>query len=200
MAMQSLPILTLDERVLSPRFGYVFRAAWLEPYESIVGMLWKFVHANRLPGAAVVAQIGYGPVDAYEGVEPSRFKVNTRVVARLLGITHRRVLAGFVNPRGGADAGTSFRYCSRCLSAGYHGVVHQSSRHRVCLVHGCPLEQRCRSCQCSSSYRLDAQFLETPYRCRHCRRYFASCVPLPSARRRRLDLAARVCITRSMLT
>jgi len=47
--MPSLPILTLDERVLSPRFGYVFYAGWLEPYESILGMLWKFVRANRFP-------------------------------------------------------------------------------------------------------------------------------------------------------
>ena len=125
-------------------------------------------------------------------------QVNTRVVVRLLGITHGRVLAGFVNPRGGTDAGTPFRYCSRCLAAGYHDVVHQTSRYRVCPVHGCPLEQRCRSCECSSAYCLDAQLLEAPYRCRHCQRYFASVVPLCSALRRRLDLGARVSITRSM--
>lgn len=36
-----LPILTFDERKLSPSFGYFFDARWLAPYESIVGVLWS---------------------------------------------------------------------------------------------------------------------------------------------------------------
>ena len=52
-----LPILTFDEHALSPRFGYVFDAAWLEPHESILGMLWKFMRANRPAAAAVVLLI-----------------------------------------------------------------------------------------------------------------------------------------------
>ena len=59
----SLPILTFDERSLSPRFGYVFAPRWLDPCESIVGMLWKFVRMNRLSGHAVVAQISRKAVD-----------------------------------------------------------------------------------------------------------------------------------------
>lgn len=61
--MTSLPILTFDERVLSPRFGYVFHRRWLDPYESVVGMLWKFVRMNRLAGHAVVTQICRQHVD-----------------------------------------------------------------------------------------------------------------------------------------
>jgi hypothetical protein len=38
----SLPILTLEQNALSPRFGYVFHRRWLQPYESVVGILWKF--------------------------------------------------------------------------------------------------------------------------------------------------------------
>ena len=50
-----LPILTFDEHALSPRFGYVFDPAWLESHESILGMLWKFMRANR-PPATMPAQ------------------------------------------------------------------------------------------------------------------------------------------------
>jgi hypothetical protein len=195
--VHSLPILTLDERVLSPRFGYVFHAAWLEPFESILGMLWKFVRVNGLSGAAVVAQLGRAPVDAYSGLEASPTEVHTRVVARLLRITHSQVLAGFIRTDG--EEGRAFRYCPRCLSMGYHGVAHQMERHRSCPAHHCALEQRCRSCGCGSVYRLDARLLDGPYRCRHCRRYFASPVPAASVQRRRMTLRERVGITRSML-
>ena len=53
----ALPILTFDERVLSPRFGYVFHRRWLQPYESIVGLLWKFARLNRLAGHTVVMHL-----------------------------------------------------------------------------------------------------------------------------------------------
>jgi hypothetical protein len=31
-----LPILTFDEHQLTPAYGYVFNATWIDPYESIV--------------------------------------------------------------------------------------------------------------------------------------------------------------------
>ena len=37
-----LPILTFDKAALRPSLGYVFDARWLDPYESLVSMLWKF--------------------------------------------------------------------------------------------------------------------------------------------------------------
>jgi hypothetical protein len=52
----TLPILTLDEHALDPRLEYVFQRTWLQPYESLVGMLWKFAHMNRLPGHLVLSQ------------------------------------------------------------------------------------------------------------------------------------------------
>jgi hypothetical protein len=76
-----LPILTFDEHALSPRFGYVFDAAWLEPHESILGMLWKFMRANRPPAAAVVSQIGARPIDGYAGLKPSPPDVDALAVA-----------------------------------------------------------------------------------------------------------------------
>jgi len=196
--MPSLPILTLDERVLSPRFGYVFDARWLEPYESILGMLWKFVRANRLSGAAVVAQIGFGWTDPYEGLEPTPTQVDCRVVARLLQVKRSSVLAGMgreTRERGAA----SFRYCPRCLASGYHGVIHQVERHRVCPVHRCTMHSRCRSCSSSPTYRLDAQLLDAPFRCPRCRSYLASAASAGFQAHRRMNLEERVAITRSML-
>jgi hypothetical protein len=57
-----------DELVLGPRFGYVFQRRWLDPYESIIGMLWKFARLNRLPGHAVVMQLCRQPIDPYDGI------------------------------------------------------------------------------------------------------------------------------------
>ena len=143
--MRGLPILTLDEHVLSPRFGYVFQARWVEPYESVLGMLWKFVRANRLSGAAVVAQIGTAPTDPYEGLEPVATQVDCRVVARLLQIRLSSVVAGLLRPH--QDRRTAFKYCARCLAWGYHGIIHQAEGRRVCPVHRCAMHERCRHCR-----------------------------------------------------
>jgi len=52
------PILSLDERRLTPALGYIFDARWLLPGESIVSILWKFSLANGLPGHALVRLMG----------------------------------------------------------------------------------------------------------------------------------------------
>lgn len=62
----TLPILTLDELTLAPRHGYVFQRAWLQPYESAVGMLWKFAHMHRLPGHLVMSQLCDHSIDPYQ--------------------------------------------------------------------------------------------------------------------------------------
>jgi hypothetical protein len=56
----SFPILTLDERRLTPALGYVFNRKWLEPCESLVSILWKFEKANALPGHVVAQPAGTG--------------------------------------------------------------------------------------------------------------------------------------------
>ena len=39
----TLLILTLEEHALDPRLGYVFQRSWLQPYESLVSMLWNLL-------------------------------------------------------------------------------------------------------------------------------------------------------------
>lgn len=191
----SLPILTFDERVLSPRFGYVFQRRWLDPYESIIGMLWKFARLNRLPGQAVVMQLCRDPVDPYAGIDPG--DVDVRSVARLLGVTQRSVRIGL--PRRASVAIACLRFCPRCMSRGYHGAFHQLERHGRCPVHGNPIDAACRRCGRTSAYRLDAQLLDAPFRCRHCRGHYTASGAAPLMQRPALEAKDRVAITRAVI-
>jgi hypothetical protein len=156
--------------VLSPRFGYVFHRRWVQPYASVVGMLWKFARMNLLSGATLVTHLRDEPLDPYVGVGPA--EVNSKAVARLLGIAQRSVRAGL--DRFGSEPSTWLRYCPRCMSLGYHGIVHQRGRHERCPIHRRPVLTACRHCGRRSAYWLDAQLLNAPFRCRHCRRYYGS--------------------------
>jgi hypothetical protein len=187
-----LPILTFDERSLSPRFGYVFDATWLQPHESILGMLWKFVRANQLAAAAMVAQIGKCPTDGYSGLTPCPAEVDAGVVARLLGIRRAAVREGML-----AKACTELAWCPRCLSGGYHSVVHQQVRQLHCPIHGSALDRRCACCGLPSVYRLDAQLLGSPYKCRHCRSRLCPQAGTRWMRQRRLCPNERLALTRA---
>lgn len=70
------PILTLDERALAPALGYIFRAEWVDPFESLISILWKFKKANSLPGHVVARLMGL-ETDPYEGAG-SKLKRNTK--------------------------------------------------------------------------------------------------------------------------
>ena len=188
----SLPILTFDERVLSPRFGYVFQRRWLQPYESIVSMLWKFARMNGLPGHAVVMHLCARPIDPYEGIDPS--EVDVVWVARLLNIAQKSVRAGL--PAAHGHASLHLRYCQRCLSRGYHASVHQQLRHQRCPIHGQLLQTHCPHCGYASAYRLDALMVDAPFRCRHCGTRHGRNVVAPTA----LAAKERVAITRAALT
>lgn len=190
----ALPILTLDERVLSPRLGFVFHRRWVNPYESIVGMLWKFVRLNALPGHSLVTQLSRVPIDPYEGLEPTR--IDLRAVARLLGLTQRSVRTA-MGPLG-ATPSPCLRICPSCVGLGYHGTLHQLARFDRCPVHGEPIEAKCRHCSRPSEYRLDAQLLDAPFRCRHCRGHYGRSAT--GIRPRGLAASDRVAVTRALLS
>lgn len=193
--MSSLPILTFDERALSPRLGYVFDRRWLDPFESIVGMVWKFVRMNGIAGHTMMTQL-CRHVDPYEGAVPAPQNVDVRALARMLGVTQSNVRAGLYSaPRDSAR----LKYCTRCLSRGYHGASHQHGRLLCCPAHGRPLQTLCRHCQRPSEYRLDAQLLDSPFRCRHCSRYLAWPPPSNLAHRRPMTLKERVAMIRTHL-
>ena len=97
----ALPILMFDQDALSPRFGYVFHRRWVQPYESVVGILWKFARMNLLSGATLVTHLRAEPLDPYEGVGPA--EVDLKAVARMLGVTQRSVRAGMDTGAFGAE-------------------------------------------------------------------------------------------------
>ncbi len=190
-----MPILTFDERALSASFGYVFRTRWLQPYESIVGMLWKFARMNRLPGHCVVMHLRSGELDPYAGIEP--FEVDVPVVARMLGITHKRVREGIGNQH--PHVCPFLRSCARCMSLGYHARVHQLLRYETCPIHGQPLQASCRHCHRPCAYRLNALLIDAPFRCAHCRAYRTHTGTAPTTWHASLPARDRTAITRAAL-
>jgi hypothetical protein len=191
----AMPILTFDERALSPSFGYVFQQRWLQPYESIVGILWKFARMNRLPAHTVVMHLRRGDLDPYAGINP--LEVDVSLVARLLGITRKSVSDGV--GRCHEAACPLLRTCGRCLSLGYHARLHQLLRHERCPIHGQPLQTLCRRCGQACTYRLNALLIDAAFRCAHCRAYRTFTGAAPTSWRLPLPAKDRIAITRAAL-
>jgi len=194
--MASLPIMLLNERTLTPSFGYVFDPKWLDPSESIVSILWKLVRMNRLSGQMVVAQLALeSGIDPYVGIAPSTSEVDIRRLHQALGLQLKVVRASMISGTSNSINNPYFRYCRKCLCRGYHGVIHQYEIVRTCPVHGSRIETECGECGAQMLYRINAQMLDAPYRCSNCRELYASCPPL-IANRPPLNQKARVAITR----
>ena len=195
MDIASLPIMLFDERKLTPSFGYVFDATWLDPYESIVSILWNLARMNRLSGHLITAQLSRSGIDPYEGVAACRSEVDMRRLHQALRLPLTIVRASLLPDALQRIGSPYFRYCRKCLYRGYHGVVHQLETVKHCPVHGRDLlEVACRDCGARTPYRLNAYLLDAPYRCGNCRSLYSSGVPpmdkLP------LSKKARIAITR----
>jgi hypothetical protein len=164
----SFPILTLDERRLTPSLGYIFNRKWLDPYESLISILWKFEKANALPGH-VVAHLMGPDSDPYAGIVPQLGAVDIRRLRDTLPLPEKTLRASLLKPSCHCQYSERFRYCRSCLARGYHSVLHQMEGVRICPVHRRPLETACSRCEYEAPYRVGAQLLEAPYRCINCR-------------------------------
>ena len=191
----TLPILILDDHTLTPRHGYVFRRSWLQPYESMVGMLWEFAHMNRLPGHLVMSQLGAHLLDPYQGIALA--DVDVEGVARLLEIPRRHVRESL--GRATNDTTPTFRFCPSCMSSAYHSRLFQLKRHARCPIHGDALCEVCRRCGRPSDMRLDAQLLDAPYRCKYCRSCYSPLGYAPPTVCRRLEPKARAAVMRAAI-
>jgi hypothetical protein len=140
----SFPILTFDVNQLTPSFGYVFDARWLDPYESVVSILWKFVWMNRLASHEVVERIACQTVDPYAGMPATPQNINAQYLARTLRIRRQTVREAISLQSSLRSFSPELRYCSRCMARGYHSVLHQFGRLLICPLHARPLESRCR--------------------------------------------------------
>ena len=162
------PILTLDEGRLTPALGYLFNKKWIEPYESLVSILWKFERANALPGHVVARLLG-ADIDPYEGVVPQLGLIDLRRLHNTLAIPIATLRLALVQPTQRRRYSSVFRHCHSCMLNGYHSVLHQVESVATCPAHRKPLENSCRRCGHEAPYLLNIRLLESPYRCAHCR-------------------------------
>ncbi|WP_438397103.1 hypothetical protein [Caballeronia sp. DA-9] len=188
------PILSLDERKLTPALGYAFSTKWLDPCESLVSILWKFGQANGLPGYIVARQLS-ADADPYEGVAPLAESIDIRRVCDTLLMSPKALRASLFIGAPRRRYCTIFRYCRKCVMRGYHSVLHQLETEVVCPAHQRPLETACRRCGFEAQCVLSARFLETPFRCSYCRAGYSYNV-FSILKRRPMDKSERVAITR----
>jgi TniQ len=165
----SFPILTLDESKLAPALGYLFNSKWLDPYESLISILWKFEKANALPGI-VVARLIRPDIDPDDGFAPQLGEVDVGRLHDVLGLPTKALRAALLERterrRRYSDV---FRHCRHCIARGYHSVLHQIESVTHCPAHRCGLESMCRRCGRQAPYYVGVQLLEAPYRCPYCR-------------------------------
>lgn len=174
MSTPFYPILTFEENKLRPSLGYLFKRQWLDPCESMVSILWKFARMNRLPGHMVAVHVAKRQIDPYEGFAATAADLDIRLTAGSLGLTQKTIRCAMQGPQLRRGWCSQLRYCPRCMSRGYHSVVHQFGSVHYCPVHGCSLETMCRSCGATSEYLIKASVLDAPFKCPHCRRNYGN--------------------------
>ncbi|WP_454742758.1 hypothetical protein [Cupriavidus necator] len=136
------PILTLDEAKLTPALGYLFDRKWIDPYESLVSVLWKFQKANALSGK-VVANLMGPDIDPYEGIVPELGVVDIDRLHGALCLPKTTLRDALLAPTERRRFSATFRHCRRCIAHGYHSVVHQVETVYRCPAHRDALESAC---------------------------------------------------------
>lgn len=195
----TLPILTFEESMLSPSFGYVFNPHWLDPQESIVSILWKFARMNVLSGHTIAAQLAKTCIDPYEGILASRTAVDMRRLHQMLGLQRKLIRGALIPDTLRKISSVHFRFCPRCLRRGYHSVVHQLETVHHCPIHGDWLQVQCSGCGQCAPYRLNARLLGAPFRCADCGAFYGLYAPSFLKRKPLLTQQQRVAITRLKL-
>ena len=199
MAGCVFPILTFEEGELAPSLGYVFDPACLDPYESLVCLLWKFAWTNRLAGHAVVNHAAKSLIDPYEGVPASLGDINVRRVASSLHVSQKTLRMATRRADSHRCWCSDLQFCARCMARGYHSVVHQFGNQQRCPVHGCLLETACHHCGATSPYRIDAKVIGSPFRCPQCGSHYSrrsACV----LKREPMPQLGRTAITRAFFS
>lgn len=185
-----------------PKYGYVFDQAWIDPYESLVGILWKYALTNSLAAHKLMQQLSDDQVlidDPYASTGLADHEVDLLRIARLIGIPKKAVQHSITKTGIWRKASTDFRWCPKCMDRGYHSVLHQYVDVQVCPIHGVQVLSRCTACRLASQYRLTAIILDSPFRCSLCGRRYAKWGRSSFLQRRPLDQAARTALTRSAL-
>ncbi len=194
-----LPILAFDEQAIRPQLGYWFDHRWIDPYESLVSIMWKFARANSIPGYLLARKVCGSGIDPYEGILPLRETVQWRWLHREYrvprGVLRESMVAASRQPALCAE----LRYCRRCLNRGYHATIFQLVSQTRCPIHDERLQAACRHCGCTIAYRLNALLLDSPYVCSVCRSRLSGTIP-PQGRHPPMQMPERIRMTRKRLT
>jgi hypothetical protein len=174
------PILTFDEQQLSVGSGGVFDPKWLIPGESLISILWKFACANALPGYVLVHLLS-PDIDPSEGVAPVRDDIELARLSRIVPLPRNVLRASLLDAAllssfltgGTSQYHPAFRYCRLCTAHGYHSVLHQLQDEHRCPAHQQPLETHCPECRGETPYIVNANVIESTFRCVWCRSHFS---------------------------
>lgn len=196
--MVALPILVINDQLLSPRLGYFFDRRWIDPFESLVSILWKFARANDIAGHVLAGRLCAEGVDPYEGIPPLREAVQWRWLHRDYRIPMRAIRESMVASSRAGALHPYLRYCPRCLRRGYHATIQQCVGVSRCPIHDAPLPSACRICGFQIPLRLNALLLGSPFSCPRCRSSLAVNRP-PVMRHESMRMGERVKITRKRL-
>ena len=193
-----LPILLLDRHQLQPQLGYWFDRQWIDPYESLVTILWKFGRANRVAGHVLARMVCGCDVDPYDGVVPLRETVDWRWMHREHRIGRQVLRESLIGKPRAYALRTHLSYCRPCLRRGYHATMFQLAGVMRCPIHACALVDACHYCGVQIPLRLNALLLDNPFVCPSCRGKLAGAIPSLS-RYRPMTRAARILITKRRL-
>ena len=194
-----LPILAFDEQAIRPQLGYWFDRHWIDPYESLVSILWKFARANSIPGYLLARKVCGSGIDPYEGILPLRETVQWRWLHREHRVPRRALQESMVGELRRSALAPDLRFCRRCLSRGYQATIFQLAKVTRCPIHDEQLLDACLHCGFRIPLRLNTLVLDSPYVCPACRGRLAGRIPTIS-RHRPMQMPARICITRKRLS
>lgn len=122
----------------------------------------------------VVTHVAKRQIDPYEGCAATADEFDIGLTAVSLGLPQKTIRLALQRPELRRGWCSQLRYCPRCMSRGYHSVVHQFGGVAYCPVHGCALPTRCRSCAATSEYLIKASVLDAPFKCPNCQRNYGN--------------------------
>ena len=112
-----LPILTFDPGSLTPSLGYLFDKRWIDPFESVVSILWKFTRVNGIAGYALAGRLcAKDAIDPYAGLAPFADTVDLRWLHHEFRIPRRIVHEALLSSSRQRALHPHLQFCARCLT------------------------------------------------------------------------------------
>ncbi|CAM3172240.1 hypothetical protein [Sporolactobacillus spathodeae] len=159
---------------------------WIQPYESIWGILEKFRYANKLETIEVIRFFANKDLRKKRNINPTVKSYRNLIsfscfdgekTKKVLGLDLceyydkmiNQLLQPILNPI--AHREKYFRenltFCPICIETGYHSFFHQIKLFDKCVFHGVSLENTCRQCHAKTRYELSQSNDPFCCKCKH---------------------------------